>query len=211
MASGSPNSTNRGVDGMDGDSSTLQLQNGNYEGGRKKPPVPVESGTVAVWVDVGPIRDHLAHHTDHSIGLHPDRGHHRRLLAADRYLAVCRVWADRYPRKFLIVSADALTAVSTLILAVLFLLGYGSSGCSSGIRHSVHRRGHSDTGGQRALAPNCTHGQVDQGQRHQRHAPAVYHDRRADHEWSLAVRRTPEAIFFIDVVTAILAVAYCWL
>jgi len=35
------------------------------------------------------------------------------------------VWADRYPRKFLIISADALTAVSTLILAVLFLLGYG--------------------------------------------------------------------------------------
>jgi len=34
------------------------------------------------------------------------------------------VWADRYPRKFLIISADALTAVSTLILAVFFLLGY---------------------------------------------------------------------------------------
>ena len=35
------------------------------------------------------------------------------------------VWADRYPRKYLIISADALTAVSTLVLAVLFLLGYG--------------------------------------------------------------------------------------
>ena len=34
------------------------------------------------------------------------------------------VWADRYHRKFLIISADALTAVSTLILAVFFLLGY---------------------------------------------------------------------------------------
>jgi DHA3 family macrolide efflux protein-like MFS transporter len=34
------------------------------------------------------------------------------------------VWADRYPRKFLIISADAITAVSTLILAVFFLLGY---------------------------------------------------------------------------------------
>ena len=35
------------------------------------------------------------------------------------------VWADRYPRKRLIIFADALTAVSTLILAVLFLMGYG--------------------------------------------------------------------------------------
>jgi len=34
------------------------------------------------------------------------------------------VWADRYPRKFLIISADVLIAVSTLILAVFFLLGY---------------------------------------------------------------------------------------
>lgn len=34
------------------------------------------------------------------------------------------VWADRYPRKFLIIFADLLTAVSTLALAILFLMGY---------------------------------------------------------------------------------------
>ncbi|RPJ38094.1 MAG: MFS transporter [Chloroflexi bacterium] len=34
------------------------------------------------------------------------------------------VWADRYPRKFLIIAADLLTAVSTLILAIFFLFGY---------------------------------------------------------------------------------------
>jgi DHA3 family macrolide efflux protein-like MFS transporter len=34
------------------------------------------------------------------------------------------VWADRYHRKFLIISADILTAVSTLVLAISFLLGY---------------------------------------------------------------------------------------
>ena len=34
------------------------------------------------------------------------------------------VWADRYPRKLLIISADALTAFSTLILAIFFLFGY---------------------------------------------------------------------------------------
>lgn len=34
------------------------------------------------------------------------------------------VWADRYPRKMLIIASDALTAVSTLILGVFFMLGY---------------------------------------------------------------------------------------
>ncbi|MGX6443719.1 MFS transporter [Neobacillus sp. K501] len=34
------------------------------------------------------------------------------------------VWADRYNRKILIILADALIAVSTLILAILFLMGY---------------------------------------------------------------------------------------
>jgi DHA3 family macrolide efflux protein-like MFS transporter len=34
------------------------------------------------------------------------------------------VWADRYDRKFLIVAADALTALSTLVLAVFFLTGF---------------------------------------------------------------------------------------
>ena len=34
------------------------------------------------------------------------------------------MWADRYPRKLLIIGADLLTATSTLILAAFFLLGY---------------------------------------------------------------------------------------
>jgi DHA3 family macrolide efflux protein-like MFS transporter len=36
------------------------------------------------------------------------------------------VWADRYNRKLLIVLADSLTAITTLLLAVFFLLGYDS-------------------------------------------------------------------------------------
>lgn len=36
------------------------------------------------------------------------------------------VWADRYNRKFLIIGSDALIAVTTLILAILFLSGNGS-------------------------------------------------------------------------------------
>lgn len=36
------------------------------------------------------------------------------------------VWADRYNRKMLIILSDGLIAFSTLILAILFLTGYGS-------------------------------------------------------------------------------------
>lgn len=36
------------------------------------------------------------------------------------------VWADRYNRKFLIIFADSMIAVATLILAILFLNGYDS-------------------------------------------------------------------------------------
>src|SRR5690606_22637019 len=37
---------------------------------------------------------------------------------------VAGVWADRYNRKKLIVLADGLIAFATLILAILFLMGY---------------------------------------------------------------------------------------
>lgn len=37
---------------------------------------------------------------------------------------VAGVWADRYNRKFLIVAADGLIALATLVLAVLFLMGF---------------------------------------------------------------------------------------
>ncbi|MDD2556052.1 MAG: MFS transporter [Syntrophaceticus sp.] len=36
------------------------------------------------------------------------------------------VWADRYDRKMLIIFADSLIAVSTLVIAILFYLGYDS-------------------------------------------------------------------------------------
>lgn len=37
---------------------------------------------------------------------------------------IAGVWADRYNRKMLIMLADSLIAISTLILAILFLIGY---------------------------------------------------------------------------------------
>ena len=38
------------------------------------------------------------------------------------------VWADRFNRKFLIICSDSLIALSTLILAIFFLIGYDSLG-----------------------------------------------------------------------------------
>jgi len=38
------------------------------------------------------------------------------------------VWADRYNRKLLIILADSMIAVATLVLALLFLMDYGSIG-----------------------------------------------------------------------------------
>jgi hypothetical protein len=46
----------------------------------------------------------------HPIRPDPDHLHHQRLFAPDRHLPVAGVWADRYPRKFLIVFPDLLTA-----------------------------------------------------------------------------------------------------
>ncbi|OEH85149.1 MFS transporter [Desulfuribacillus stibiiarsenatis] len=40
---------------------------------------------------------------------------------------IAGVWADRYNRKNLIIMADALIATATLILAIVFLLGYGTT------------------------------------------------------------------------------------
>src|SRR4051794_2725010 len=39
---------------------------------------------------------------------------------------IAGVWADRYNRKVLILLADSMIAISTLILAILFLYGYDS-------------------------------------------------------------------------------------
>lgn len=36
------------------------------------------------------------------------------------------VWADRYNRKMLMIVSDALIALSTLVMAILFMMGYGS-------------------------------------------------------------------------------------
>jgi DHA3 family macrolide efflux protein-like MFS transporter len=71
------------------------------------------------------------------------------------------VWADRYPRKRLIILSDAAIAVSTLALALLMPLLERRQGAVCGaahsVRHPVPRRGRADAGGG-AMVPQLVPG-----------------------------------------------------
>jgi DHA3 family macrolide efflux protein-like MFS transporter len=117
------------------------------------------------------------------------------------------VWADRYHRKFLIIAADVLTAASTLVLAIFFLVGYQELWLIflvSGIR--------SIGGGIQAPAVNALLPQIVPADRlmkvnsiNSTVQPFVMIAAPIASGALLAVSRL-EIIFFIDVVTAALAV-----
>ena len=117
------------------------------------------------------------------------------------------MWADRYPRKFLIISADVLTAVSTLILAVFFLLGYrelwliflvsGIRSVGAGIQSpAVNALLPQIVPTDRLIRVNSINGTIQ---------PFIMIAAPIVSGALLSFSRL-EAIFFIDVVTAILAV-----
>jgi len=118
------------------------------------------------------------------------------------------VWADRYHRKFLIISADVLTAVSTLILAVFFLLGYrelwliflvsGIRSVGAGIQTpAVNALLPQIVPTERLIRVNSINGTIQ---------PFIMIAAPIVSGAMLSFTRL-EAIFFIDVVTAILAVS----
>lgn len=117
------------------------------------------------------------------------------------------VWADRYNRKFLIIAADLLTAGSTLILALLFLLGYrelwllflvsGIRSIGAGIQMpAVGALLPQIVPGERLMKVNSLNGTIQPFIMIA--APVI--------SGSLLSFSRLEAIFFIDVVTALLAV-----
>ena len=117
------------------------------------------------------------------------------------------VWADRYPRRFLIISADVLTAVSTLILALFFLLGYrelwliflvsGIRSVGAGIQTpAVNALLPQIVPTEKLLRVNSINGTVQ---------PFIMIAAPVASGALLSYSRL-ESIFFIDVVTAILAV-----
>jgi DHA3 family macrolide efflux protein-like MFS transporter len=112
---------------MESESTTLQLQNPNYDGWQKRTVLFLSSQGLSLF---GSMLVQYA--IIWYITLTTRSGAILTIATIAAFLPqivislFAGVWADRYPRKLLIVSADALTAVSTLILAVLFLLGHGS-------------------------------------------------------------------------------------
>ena len=118
------------------------------------------------------------------------------------------VWADRYPRKFLIIAADSLTAVSTLILGVSFLLGYrelwlifliaGIRSVGAGIQSpAVNALLPQIVPTERLMKVNSINSTIQ---------PFIMLTTPVLSGALLSVSRL-EAIYFIDVVTAILAVS----
>jgi len=118
------------------------------------------------------------------------------------------VWADRYHRKFLIIAADVLTAMSTLILAVFFLLGYrelwliflvsGIRSVGVGIQApAVNALLPQIVPAERLIKVNSLNGTIQ---------PVIMIAAPILSGAMLSFYRL-EAIFFVDVVTAILAVS----
>ncbi len=117
------------------------------------------------------------------------------------------VWADRYPRKFLIIGADSLTALSTLGLAVSFALGYRElwliflvsaiRSVGAGIQSpAVNAMLPQIVPGERLMKVNSLNGTIQ---------PFIMIMAPILSGALLSYSRL-EAIFFIDVVTALLAV-----
>lgn len=117
------------------------------------------------------------------------------------------VWADRYPRKLLIIGADLLTATSTLVLAIFFLTGYqelwliflvsGIRSLGAGIQMpAVSALLPQIVPGERLVKVNSIFGTIQ---------PFIMIVTPVLAGTLMSISRL-EAIFFIDVVTALLAV-----
>src|SRR3990172_8487889 len=118
------------------------------------------------------------------------------------------VWADRYHRKFLIIASDVLIAVSTLVLAIVFMLGYrelwliflvsGIRSVGAGIQTpAVNALLPQIVPTDRLMRVNSINGAIQPFIMIA--APVV--------SGALLSFSYLEAIFFVDVVTAILAVS----
>lgn len=111
---------------MDTDHNSQQLIEGNFEGWKKKTALFLSSQGLSMF---GSMLVQYA--IIWYVTLTTESGSMLTIAMISGFLPqlvislFAGVWADRYPRKFLIIFADLLTAISTLVLAVLFILGYG--------------------------------------------------------------------------------------
>jgi DHA3 family macrolide efflux protein-like MFS transporter len=97
------------------------------------------------------------------------------------------VWADRYSRRLLIILADALIAIATLVVALLFM---ARARCAvAALRGGGDPRGgrrHSDARGRRDPAADRPDGAPDAYRRDQRQHPGDHRAGLADRQWRAA-------------------------
>ena len=77
-----------------------------------------------VRVVARPVCDDVVHYADDPIGCDDDMVYFVRVYSDVFVVARGGVWADRYQREMLMVLADGLIALATLVLAILFSLGF---------------------------------------------------------------------------------------
>lgn len=117
------------------------------------------------------------------------------------------VWADRYNRKRLIIISDSIIASVTLILAILFLMGYKNDlAALCNLSDTSTWVGSANAGG-RSLPPADRAGrEINESQWNEQQHPIVYSTGFPVASGALLTMATIEMIFFIDVVTAAAAV-----
>ena len=93
----------------------------------KRRAVSRQPSDIALWFSAGATGHHVAHHAHDSIGRDDDSSIISGFLPTLIVSPFAGVWADRFDRKLLIVLADTMIALATFVLAILFLLGYGSA------------------------------------------------------------------------------------
>lgn len=85
-----------------------------------------QSDHICLWLDAGSVCDYMVHYIRNPIWCNDDDINYLRYSACLFLAPFAGVWADRYDRKMLIILADSLIAVATLVIAILFLIGYDS-------------------------------------------------------------------------------------
>ncbi|WP_227660402.1 MFS transporter [Hafnia paralvei] len=97
--------------------STFLLEKGHY-------PFPICPNHFAVWLFDRAVRHYLVYHTDHILWADDHPIHPMWFFATAHHLSVCWRVVDRYNRKYVSMISDAVIAVVTLLLAISFILGY---------------------------------------------------------------------------------------
>ena len=83
-----------------------------------------QSNYISFWIYAGSICNNLVYNIKYSVWCNDDYINYLRLLPTFFLSPFAGVWADRYNRKLLIILSDSMIAAATLIIAILFIMGH---------------------------------------------------------------------------------------